>query len=147
MKFIVTVGFLFALDTLTKWGAKFFLPENTISLWENIISLELHFNEGIAFSLPLPRFAQIFISLLFLVGFFFWAKKYFFSLSKLEQWGSSILLSGAIGNMWERILFGQVTDFISIWIFPVFNIADICISVGVLLWFLGSVMSDNKKGK
>lgn len=138
MKFYYTVGILFALDAGSKWAAKNFLLDTPIIIWENFFSLQLYFNEGIAFSLPVPRFFQIFLSLLFLVGFYFWAQKYFSHLSKLEQWGSCILLSGALGNMWERIIFGQVTDFFAVWVFPVFNIADIAIFLGVLLWILGS---------
>lgn len=46
-------------------------------------------------------------------------------------------LGGAIGNLIDRLLMQKVTDFISIGTFPVFNIADASISVGVAVLFLG----------
>jgi len=49
-------------------------------------------------------------------------------------------LGGAIGNLIDRILFGHVTDFIAVGDFPVFNVADASITIGVFiiivdLWF------------
>jgi signal peptidase II len=45
-------------------------------------------------------------------------------------------LGGAIGNLIDRILFGPVTDFIAVGAFPVFNIADASITVGVAILLL-----------
>lgn len=45
-------------------------------------------------------------------------------------------LGGAIGNLIDRILFGPVTDFIAVGAFPVFNIADASITVGVAVLLL-----------
>ncbi|KPL71702.1 hypothetical protein ADM99_09575 [Leptolinea tardivitalis] len=60
--------------------------------------------------------------------------------SKLLRLVTSILLAGSLGNFFDRVTVGYVTDFISIGNFPVFNIADSCISVGVVIlliyvWF------------
>ena len=53
-------------------------------------------------------------------------------LSRLEVVGLGMLVGGAIGNAIDRVLFGFVTDFIATTFiqFPVFNIADIGITVG-----------------
>lgn len=45
-------------------------------------------------------------------------------------------MGGAIGNLIDRIMFGPVTDFIAVGLFPVFNIADASITVGVVLLLL-----------
>jgi len=45
----------------------------------------------------------------------------------------SLMLSGAIGNLTDRIRHGSVTDFIDVGIWPVFNIADSCISIGMAM--------------
>jgi signal peptidase II len=45
--------------------------------------------------------------------------------------GSRLLIIGALGNLLDRMIHGFVIDFISIGRFPVFNIADICITVGI----------------
>tara|TARA_B100000212_G_scaffold259550_1_gene199514 strand:- start:127 stop:582 length:456 start_codon:yes stop_codon:yes gene_type:complete len=53
----------------------------------------------------------------------------------INKYGLSFILSGSIGNGLDRILNGYVIDFIKIKIinFPVFNIADIVINIGVLI--------------
>ncbi len=45
----------------------------------------------------------------------------------------ALQLGGAIGNLIDRVLLGTVTDFVSVGTFPVFNVADSCISIGVAL--------------
>jgi signal peptidase II len=44
-----------------------------------------------------------------------------------------LIFGGALGNLTDRIFFGRVTDFIAIWKFPVWNIADMGIFVGVCI--------------
>ena len=44
---------------------------------------------------------------------------------------------GAIGNLIDRLTIGWVTDYISIWRFPVFNVADLCITLGVIVLLVG----------
>jgi signal peptidase II len=46
-------------------------------------------------------------------------------------------LAGASGNLIDRLMMGKVTDFISISVFPVFNVADASISIGVVVLLLG----------
>ncbi len=45
----------------------------------------------------------------------------------------SIILSGILGNLIDRIFLGYVTDFINFRFWPVFNIADSCLTVGIIL--------------
>lgn len=60
-------------------------------------------------------------------------------LAKLEVVGLGLVLGGAVGNAVDRIVHGYVTDFIAATFidFPVFNVADIGIVVGVILAFVG----------
>ncbi|MDA1352893.1 MAG: signal peptidase II [bacterium] len=51
--------------------------------------------------------------------------------NRARRLGVLFLLIGAIGNLIDRLYFGYVIDFINIQIFPVFNIADMAIDVGV----------------
>jgi len=51
-----------------------------------------------------------------------------------------LILGGTIGNGFDRVMFGTVTDFISLHWFPVFNVADSAVSVGVVLFALGYVI-------
>ncbi len=51
-----------------------------------------------------------------------------------------LILGGALGNLWDRLVFGYVVDFISLhyqsYYFPAFNIADSAITVGAILMLL-----------
>ena len=56
----------------------------------------------------------------------------------LGRWAAALVLAGGMGNLIDRVVFGAVTDmfqttFIN---FPIFNVADSCITVGVVLLFL-----------
>lgn len=76
-------------------------------------------------------FAIIVLSYLFL-----WLQKSIYSNLKMESAMISVLIAGGIGNLIDRIYHGFVIDFISIHYkqnyFPVFNIADIMISLGAI---------------
>lgn len=55
-----------------------------------------------------------------------------------------IILGGAIGNLIDRIIFGYVRDFIFISKFPVFNIADSAISIGLIIWIIYELKNKKK---
>jgi len=60
---------------------------------------------------------------------------------RLSAWGIALVLGGAVGNLIDRISLGYVVDFIyvKIWPFP-FNVADCCVSVGLVLFLAGSFL-------
>ena len=64
-------------------------------------------------------------------------------ISRLEVVGLGMLAGGAIGNAYDRLVHGFVTDFIATQFvnFPVFNVADIGITVGVVIAFVGFLFS------
>ncbi len=66
---------------------------------------------------------------------------YYFPRIEREDWtlrlAMGLQMGGALGNMLDRIQHGHVTDFVSVGTFPVFNVADASISVGVVVLLLG----------
>ena len=72
---------------------------------------------------------------------------------KIEIVGYSLLLGGAIGNLIDRIVYGYVIDFLDFYIFkydfPIFNVADIGIVVGIILLLVSMILevykNDNKR--
>lgn len=54
----------------------------------------------------------------------------------------SLIISGALGNLWDRIIYGHVIDFIQLYIshfyWPVFNVADSAICIGAVMLFVSS---------
>ncbi len=57
----------------------------------------------------------------------------------------AMMLGGAIGNMIDRIRFGFVTDFIAVGRFPVFNIADAAVTVGVAIMLIAMLIHERKE--
>lgn len=49
------------------------------------------------------------------------------------QWGALLVTAGAVGNLYDRLTFGFVVDFLHIHHWPVFNVADSCITIGAAL--------------
>ena len=94
-------------------------------------------NSGISFGLFANVFSPIIFKLVIGCIIFFLILWFFNSKNNLEKWGLITVLGGAFGNFIDRIIFNEVTDFIFFYyndyFWPAFNIADISISVGVIL--------------
>jgi signal peptidase II len=54
----------------------------------------------------------------------------------LAHWGLALILGGAFGNWIDRIRFKAVIDFIDLRVWPVFNLADTAITIGVILYLI-----------
>lgn len=68
--------------------------------------------------------------------------------SKLVRTGTWLIVGGGLGNLYDRIVSGRVTDFLELAFvrFAVFNVADVCICVGAALVVIGAWVSE-RKGK
>ncbi len=136
MKNIIYISGLIVADQITKCWARVYLVNEPIEVFSffHLIFVE---NDGIAFSIPASQFFLIPFTLIILGGLGWWMKTK--QCSPLEITAFILIFAGAAGNLIDRILFGKVTDFLSFWSFPVFNLADSFISVGVgvyLYWDL-----------
>lgn len=66
---------------------------------------------------------------------------------RLIRFSMLLYLGGGIGNLIDRLTQGYVTDFVSIGSFPVFNVADACISIGVVILALGVYLKEQEEKK
>jgi signal peptidase II len=102
-------------------------------------------NTGAAFGI-LPNFGDFITILAIVVAI---AIVYYFPRVPREDWTLRLAMGlefgGAVGNLFDRLTIGWVTDFISIWRFPVFNVADLCITLGVIVLLLGVWYQERKK--
>ena len=99
-----------------------------------IFTLEFVRNYGAAFSIFSG--SRLFLSFISVISTIILSYFIFLSENKfVNKYGLSFILAGSIGNGIDRVLNGFVIDFIKIKFvdFPIFNIADIAINVGVLL--------------
>ncbi len=134
------VGFSF--DQITKLLARKFLAEQSIDF--GLLRFDLVFNTGAAYGI-FSNYTFILLLLgLFAIAFLMVNLRRFVQ-SKIEYYAFSALLGGALGNTFDRLIFGKVTDFINIQIIPVFNVADILLNIGIILILYQWVFHDRKK--
>ncbi len=69
-----------------------------------------------------------------LIGWAMWWAFQRKQLVTLEKWALGLVIGGSIGNLIDRIRLGYVVDFFDFQIWPVFNVADICICTAAVLW-------------
>lgn len=131
MVFFISIAVVL-LDQMVK---RFIMSDMTLGMsipvWPGIFHITYIQNPGAAFGI-LAQQRWLFIA----VGFLFVCAAIYFRRrlrreSRWLQWGMALLLGGAVGNLIDRILWGNVVDFLDFRVWPVFNIADISIVVGV----------------
>ncbi len=122
---------LILLDRLTKYFAQKYIENYEII--GGIFSLEYAENKGIAFGIEMPQFLLVIVSIIIVPIIFFTIYKELSLDHRITKISSALIIGGALGNVIDRILNGFVIDFISIWKWPNFNIADTFIVVGILL--------------
>ncbi|MDD5156239.1 MAG: signal peptidase II [Candidatus Omnitrophica bacterium] len=131
----ITVAIIFFLDRFTKIYFDNNLPLNhQVPLIKGVLSFTLVHNRGAAFGMlmnQLPVF--IFSALLAIILIYFNLKKNRGRGLSLYNFSLSLILAGALGNLFDRIRFGYVIDFIDLGFWPVFNIADSAITLGAIL--------------
>ena len=110
-----------------------------------IITIDFVRNYGAAFNIFSG--SRLFLSFISLTSTIILSYFIFISKNKhINKYGLSFILSGSLGNGIDRILNGYVIDFIKIKFidFPVFNIADVVINIGVLILMISYLRYKNK---
>ncbi len=170
-KLVKSIGIVFAVvcaDILTK-GILLYMVSNRIpvvaSAWElvpypyfithvtNFFNVVFTWNPGTAFSLfrGVGEIAPWFIVGLtaFVIGYL--GHYMFMRADKNEYASLALICGGALGNLIDRIRFGAVIDFLDFhiggWHYPSFNVADICICIGVGLYALNWYLSYRRNTK
>lgn len=142
----VTTGLILLLDQITK-----FYVDSSMRLHESIpvikglFSITYVRNPGAAFGFladasPLFRsifFAAVTVLAIILVVHYIWKSR---AKETFLTFALSLILSGAVGNLIDRVRLGEVIDFLDVYIgsthWPAFNVADSAISVGAVILFI-----------
>lgn len=122
-----------------------------INIINNFFYITNVHNTGAAWNiLDGNRFFLIFIALIAILSIYllFIKNK---ELNKLDIISYGLLIGGIIGNLIDRIIYGYVIDYLEFIIFkyhyPIFNLADICIVISVILIVINSIIESRCKNK
>ena len=150
--FVIIILLMFAMDRFSKeYVIDFFLSykEQSYYLYP-FLNLTLIWNTGMAFGLfESESNTYHFISALIVVVIVFLIIWLFKSKIFIEKIALSVVIGGALGNLFDRIKFNAVPDFIDLhyrdfhWF--VFNVSDIVITIGIILLLLSDILKKNEK--
>ncbi|MBM7654047.1 signal peptidase II [Neobacillus cucumis] len=139
--------FVILLDQFTKWliVSKMYFGES-ITIIENVLYITSHRNRGAAWGILQGQMWLFYvITLVVIVAIMYYLRKA--AKGKILLGVSlSLMLGGAIGNFIDRVLRKEVVDFIHTYIFgynfPVFNIADSSLVIGVILLMIQMLLDE-----
>ena len=142
---LVAVAALVGLDQAIKlWAVRVLQPVGSMPFIPHVVELRFVLNQGMAFSLLSGK--QLFLIVATSAALLLVAYELFFrSRGKyLQQAAMILVLGGGIGNLIDRVLNGEVVDYLNplFMHFAVFNFADICVCVGVGLWVLTILLDE-----
>lgn len=140
--FLIAVGVIM-LDRVTKWLVATRVDlHDSISILPGFVRLTHVQNSGAAFGLFADSTSEWKTSILIMfstialivVSALLWKNSHSITVTGV---GLSLILGGAVGNLWDRLLYGRVVDFLDFYIsqyhWPAFNVADSAIVIGALL--------------
>jgi signal peptidase II len=138
--FIGLFAIMLVADQLVKvWVRSAMVPYQSLRApWPGVFELDLTFNKGIAFGMLQGLgvyLTPVAIVIACLAGL------YSYRNPKESRWlhaALGLIAAGALGNLYDRAFLGKVTDMFSLVCihFPVFNVADSCITVGAAILFV-----------
>jgi signal peptidase II len=135
--FLVMAAAVFIADRITKNLVTDNVPYGTeFAAVDHLVWITNIHNSGAAFGMA-PALALIFLlaSIAVSIGLIAYVATHHNGLAADGALG--LILGGTLGNGYDRIVHGTVTDFIALHFWPVFNVADSAVSVGVVLIALG----------
>lgn len=155
VKFYFIALVVLILDQITKYyfNSTFDLHE-TVDVIPSLLNWTLAYNHGAAFSFLADQsgwqkylFAILGISVAFFITYYL---RQIPRTANILSLGLSLVLGGAIGNVIDRFIYGHVIDFIhvhyaNVWHYPIFNIADIAIVLGMVLVVFDMLILEKKR--
>ena len=150
MKIIILISLLsLGIDIISKQLVlNFMLEHQSITIIKNFFYITFAKNTGVAFSFLEGKVPLIIIMTSIIIILIL---KYIKSTNpnKYESISYGLILGGAIGNLIDRIIYGYVIDFLDFNIFgypyPIFNLADTAIVIGVIALIILSLIDEKRK--
>ncbi|MDR2163772.1 MAG: signal peptidase II [Clostridiales Family XIII bacterium] len=140
---LAVVAIVLVADRVTKSLVETFIPVGgAVPGMDSFVKLLHVLNDGVAFSMfqghrmPLIIFQSVLVLVITIVIFVAYRHLKDARRPLMVMTAFSLMLGGGLGNLWDRVSAGFVTDFVSIGKFAVFNTADACLVVGCGLLIL-----------
>ena len=152
--FFIILITIFLIDRISKFYIlKLAEVESSVDIYITpYLNLFLIWNKGIAFGLLSANESIIYNSITFMIGFIVIVIIFMmWKSNNIKQYFLALVVGGALGNFYDRIVYTAVPDFIDLhfqgfhWF--IFNVADIFITVGVFCLILVELFYNNKKYK
>jgi signal peptidase II len=138
------ISILFLADRLTKWLA-FKIPEGGIFLFsEKFAGLRLYKNFNLIFNISLPDILMYGLIVAILAVLLWLIVKNYEQQNIFLIFSLSSIVSGAASNLFDRLYFGFVVDFISFFDYSFFNLSDVYIVAGVGLILIFEIFYSKK---
>ncbi|MBM3925173.1 MAG: signal peptidase II [SAR202 cluster bacterium] len=141
------IGIIYLLDQVTKyWAEENLCPSRSIPE-EGSFRLTCTYNTGTAFGLFPDQTILLIIASFIGMGVLLLVYRHQPFPSPWLRLSLGMQLGGAIGNLTDRLRFGQVTDFVQLAWWPVFNLADASIVIGIIILIAVFILSGDKDEK
>ena len=140
------VAITLVIDQLTKFlVVNYMTIGESISVIDNFLYITSHRNEGAAWGILQGKMTFFYIVTIVVIGVvILWIRRLDMKKEKLLIIALSLILGGALGNFIDRVMYQHVVDFINTYIFgydfPIFNIADSALCIGVFLMGIDAVL-------
>ena len=143
---IILVSVLLGLDLSLKYLVSSYL--NTVNIIDNFFSLTYVLNDGAAFSLFASKTYLLILIALICLFFIIYELKNNLD-DRVLSIGYSLVLAGLLGNFIDRLIDGYIIDYLSFKIlgysYPIFNLADILIVVGIIVVIIKEILKERGK--
>ena len=143
---LAIVAVTIIVDQLTKFlVVKYMTLGQSISVIDNFLYITSHRNEGAAWGILQGKMIFFYVVTLVVIGLvILWIRKLDIKKEKLLVIALSLILGGALGNFIDRVMYQHVVYFINTYIFgydfPIFNIADSALCIGVFLMAVDAIL-------
>jgi len=150
--FLVVAAVVVGLDLASKWAAFRYLdPSVPHVLLPGCLNLRLSMNPGAVFGIGRGMRVVFVVFTVIAAAGIVWAQWRHGTSSAWLNFGLGFLLGGALGNLYDRLVIGEVRDFIDAYLgnkhWPTFNVADMAICIGCGLIILCSFRAPKEEGK
>ena len=148
---------VFLVDQVSKkWIERNLGPGDRIEVLGDFFVITFIKNPGAAFGILKEQTVFfLIVTIVVVAGIIWYMHRTHRTSGPLPPLGLALILGGAIGNFVDRAIYGEVVDFLQFtfgtWVFPIFNLADTGITVGVGLLLLDALLAfarkDDRKGR